>query len=200
MLDGVMQPNEWQGAPRADPLAFLTDQPRQGTLDVWLAATPGAGNQLWAAAQVRGIAPVAGDALRCGSAAVTSNRWVSAVAGGIGAGMGAPWFWTASRTVRVWPACRAALSPTSCVCRWLAATAMMSRSAQCRTAALPSPMVSRSSTAWARAPGGRRLAGRFFDGRLARLGRLAVAAAITGDLNGDGVSDVVDVRSSPRAG
>lgn len=196
VLDGVMQPNEWQGARHVQiPLAFLTDQPRQGTLDVWLAATPGAGNQLWAAAQVRGIAPVAGDALQL---------WFS---GGdvksLGVGSGwRDWRWNGSTLVLDGQQDgQGVASVQGGVITYELRMPLVSGDSN--DVALSTVQDSGFAVTYGQpfvdglgTP--RRAVGAwpadFFDGRLARLGRLAVAAAITGDLNGDGVSDVVDVQ------
>lgn len=196
LLDGVMQPGEWQAARHVQiPLAFLTNQLQQGTLDLWLAATPGAGHHLWVAAQVRGVAPVTGDAL---------HLWFS---GGDAKSLGTAggwqdWHWNGSALLLdSQQNGQGAASTQGGVITYELRMPLASGDAD-DVALNPvedsgfavtygQPFVDsfgvmrRATGAWP---------ANFHDGRLARLGRLAVAPAVDGDLDGDGLSDVVDVQ------
>lgn len=195
VLDGTLQPGEWQTARHVQvPLAFLTNQLQQGTLDLWLGATPGGSNQLWMAAQVRGIAPVAGDALQL---------WFS---GGdvrsLGAAGWQDWHWTGSALVldSQQDGQGVATSQNGVLTYELRIplvsgdvydVALNTVQDSGFAVTYGQPFVDSFGVA-RRGAGG--WPADFYDGRLARLGRLAVAAAVAGDVNGDNVSDVVDVQ------
>ncbi len=196
VLDGSMQPGEWSAARHVQvPLAFLTNQPQQGTLDLWLGATPGTGSDLWMAAQVHGISPVPGDGLQIWFTGGDARSLGSA-------GGWQDWHWNGSALVldSRQDGQGAAGTQNGVITFELRLplasgdsfdVALNTTQDSGFAIAFGQPFVDGFGTA-------RRAAGAwpadFFDGRLARLGRLAVAPAVPGDVNGDGTSDVVDVQ------
>lgn len=196
VLDGVMQPGEWQAARHVQvPLAFLTNQPQQGTLDLWLGATPGTGNHLWVAAQLRGISPVPGDGLQV---------WFT---GGDVKSLGSSgswqdWHWNGTALVLdTQQHGQGATSSQDGVMTF--ELRMPLASGDVDDVSLNTAQDSGFAVAFVQPfvdgfGAARRATGAwpadFHEGRLARLGRLAIASAITGDVNADGLSDVVDVQ------
>ncbi len=194
--DGVMLPGEWDAAGhRQFPLAFLTNTPQQGLLDLWLLASPGAGDRLLIAAQISGVQFTAGDALWLwfGGGDVKS---LSVAAGW------QDWHWANGALVldSVMHG-RGAVSQTNAGLVFELGMPLAPADADDvqLTPLHDSLFAVAFGQSFTDAFGVARLAmgawpADFYHGQWGKLGRLALAPPVSGDVSGDGLADVVDVQ------
>ncbi len=194
--DGVMLPGEWDAAGhRQFPLAFLANTPQQGLLDLWLLASPGAGDRLLIAAQISGVQFTASDALWLwfGGGDVKS---LSAAAGW------QDWHWANGALVLDTAAHgRGAVSQTNAGLVFELGMPLAPADADDvqLTPLHDSLFAVAFGQSFTDAFGVARLAmgawpADFYHGQWDKLGRLALAPPVSGDVSGDGIADVVDVQ------
>jgi len=198
--DGIMLPGEWDAAAhRQLPLAFLTNTPQHGQLDLWLLASPGAGDRLLIAAQISGVQFTASDALWLwfGGGDVKS---LSAAAGW------QDWHWANGALVLDRAAAvRGAVSQTNAGLVFeLGAPLASSDPNDVQLTPLHDSLFAVAfGQSFTDAFGVGRLAigtwpADFYPGQWDKLGRLALAPPVSGHVSGDGVADVVDVQHIAR--
>lgn len=195
-IDGVMLPGEWDAAAHVQiPLAYLTQTPQQGVMDLWLMASPGAGERLLVAAQISSVELTADDAL-----------WLWFGGGDVrslGADGWQDWHWLDGRLLLDQTQHgRGAVSQVSGMRIFeLALPLAASDAADVQlTPRHDNPFAVAFSQPFSDTLGVGRVAAAAWppDFHLAqwdKLGRLALTPAIDGDLTGDGVADVVDLQS-----
>lgn len=193
--DGVMLPTEWDGATHLHlPLAFLTNVPQRGVLDLWLTASPGAGNRLLAAAQISGVQSTAGETL-----------WLWFGGGDVKSLSAAGWRdWHWADGSLVLDAVQDGLGAVGQAQNTLIFELDMPLTSPSAEDAQLTPLhdslfALAFSQPFTDAFGSARLAvgawpPDFYAGQWEKLGRLALTPAVNGDLTGDGIMDVVDVQ------
>ncbi len=194
--DGVMLPGEWDAATHLHlPLAFLTNTPQRGALDLWLTASPGASDRLLIAAQISGVQSTAGETLWLwfGGGDVKS---LSASAGW------QDWHWAnGSLALDSAQNGRGATGQANGALIFELGMPLAPPDGDDvqLTPLHDSLLAVAFSQPFTDAFGVARVAvgawpADFYLGQWEKLGRLALTPAVSGDLTGDGVADVVDVQ------